>query len=127
MKTIKLIIAMLLTLSLVSFNSGPMFRTQNKVVINTNLLLDPTSFTFISGSASISVTVTCNTTWNVSNIVCSAGGTFISCNPTSGTGNGSFTISVTENTGYPRFGTVTVTAGGVNAYVDIEQDGELLI
>lgn len=86
-----------------------------------SLVVSPTSHFFGSISGSVTVYVTCNTTWTVSDDQF-----FITCSPTSGTGNGQFILSVTSNPNYLRFGTVTVTAGTLNAYVDIEQEGDML-
>ena len=76
------------------------------LVINAcNLTVSPTSLSFTSSAGSQNVSVTSNSTWNVTDDA-----SWITVSPTSGSNNGSITVTVTENTGAQRTGTVTVTA-----------------
>jgi hypothetical protein len=51
--------------------------------------------------------------------------TWLSASPTSGSGNGSFTVAATANTGTTsRNGTVTVTGGGITRTIAVTQSGQ---
>ena len=67
------------------------------------------------------VNVTSNRSWTVSK-----SNSFIVVSRTSGSGNSSFTITCSENSGAPRTGSVTVTAGNVTRTIQISQDGKPL-
>jgi mannan endo-1,4-beta-mannosidase len=82
-----------------------------------NLTVSPTSLSFTSGASSSPVSVTANVSWTVTD-----NQTWITASPTSGTSNGSFTVSVTANTGTAaRTGTVTVTGGGFTRTIAVTQ------
>jgi mannan endo-1,4-beta-mannosidase len=82
-----------------------------------NLAVGTTSLSFASGAASSPVAVTANVSWTVTD-----NQTWISVSPTSGSSNGSFTVSATANTGTAsRTGTVTVTGGGLTRTVAVTQ------
>jgi mannan endo-1,4-beta-mannosidase len=82
-----------------------------------NLSLSPTSLSYASGASSLPVAVTANVSWTVTD-----NQTWITASPVSGTSNGSFTVSVTANTGTAaRTGTVTVTGGGLTRTVAVTQ------
>ena len=59
-----------------------------------NLTVSPTTLSFASAASSSPVTVTANVSWTVTD-----NQTWITASPTSGTNNGSFTVSATANTG----------------------------
>ncbi|HEY6126251.1 MAG TPA: BACON domain-containing carbohydrate-binding protein [Steroidobacteraceae bacterium] len=82
-----------------------------------NLTVAPSTLSFASGAASSPVTVTANVSWTVTD-----NQTWITASPTSGTNNGSFTVSATANTGTAsRSGTVTVTGGGLTRTIAVTQ------
>jgi len=84
-----------------------------------NLTLSQTSLSFASAAASSAVNVTANVSWTVTDDQ-----TWLSASPTSGSNNGSFTVSATANTGSTnRSGTVTVTGGGLTRTVAVTQAG----
>jgi len=84
-----------------------------------NLTLSQTSLSFASAAASSAVNVTANVSWTVTDDQ-----TWLSASPTSGSNNGSFTVSATANTGTTsRTGTVTVTGGGLTRTVAVTQAG----
>lgn len=109
--------AVLLTLVLTSFTSGPMFRSQNKPEVI--LYTDFVALNFEQEGGSTSVNITCNTAWSTSYM-----GGFITRSPISGSGNGKITITTTNNAlGADRQGTVTITAGSKSVVIDIYQYG----
>jgi len=84
-----------------------------------NLTLSSGSLSLASTAASSPISVTANVSWTVTDDQ-----TWLSESPTSGTNNGSFTISATANTGTTaRTGTVTVTGGGITRTVTVSQAG----
>ena len=84
-----------------------------------NLTLSTTSLSLASGASSAAVTVTANVSWTVTDDQ-----SWLSASPTSGSGNGSFTVSATANTGTTsRTGTVTATGGGLTRTVSVTQSG----
>ena len=83
----------------------------------TNLTVSPTSLSLASGASSGTVSVTSNTSWTVTD-----NQTWITVSPTSGSNNGSFTVSATANTATTaRTGTVTVAGGGITRTVAVTQ------
>ena len=84
-----------------------------------NLTLSQSSLSFASAASSSAVNVTANVSWTVTDDQ-----TWLSASPTSGSNNGSFTVSATANTGTTsRTGTVTVTGGGLSRTVAVTQAG----
>jgi mannan endo-1,4-beta-mannosidase len=84
-----------------------------------NLTLSQTALSFASAASSSAVNVTANVSWTVTDDQ-----TWITASPTSGSNNGSFTVSATANTGTTsRSGTVTVTGGGLTRTVAVTQAG----
>jgi mannan endo-1,4-beta-mannosidase len=85
-----------------------------------NLALSQTSLSFASAASSSAVNVTANVSWTVTDDQ-----TWLSASPTSGSNNGSFTVSATANTGSAsRTGTVTVTGGGLTRTIAVSQAGQ---
>ncbi|MDL2262130.1 S8 family serine peptidase [Bacteroidales bacterium OttesenSCG-928-I21] len=83
------------------------------------LAVTPSSLSFISTGGAQSVTVTSNTTWTVSES-CS----WITISPTSGTNNGSFSVTAAANTGASRTCTITVSGAGVTSQtITVSQSG----
>ena len=74
--------------------------------------INPTSLSFTSAAGPQTVSVTTTGSWSLSE-----GLSWLSGNPSSGTGNGSFTITVTANTGTIRTGDVSVGFGTGNPAV----------
>ena len=90
--------------------------TQAAPATNT-LSVSPTSLSFASSAGSSTASVSSNVSWTVS-----ANQTWIAVTPTSGSNNGSLTVSVTANTGTAsRSGTVTVSGGGLTAIISVTQ------
>lgn len=81
------------------------------------LLVSPTSLNFSSAGSTQSFSITSNTSWTVSD-----NAAWISVSPTSGSNNGTVSVTVTTNTGAARNGTVTVTAGTLTRTVSVSQD-----
>ena len=86
-----------------------------------NLTVSPTSLPLASGASSGTVSVTANVTWTVGDDQ-----TWLSTSSTGGSGNGSFTVSATANTGTSsRSGVVSVTGGGLPARtITVTQAGQ---
>jgi mannan endo-1,4-beta-mannosidase len=85
-----------------------------------NLTLSQTALSFGFGASSSPVNVTANVSWTITD-----NQTWLTVSPTSGTNNGSFTVSATANTGTTsRSGTVTVTGGGLTRVVSVSQAGQ---
>ena len=86
----------------------------------TNLSVNPTSISLGAGAASSAVAVTANVGWSVTDDQ-----SWITASPTSGTNNGSFTVSATANTGTAsRGGNVTVSGGGQSRVIGVSQAGQ---
>jgi glycosidase len=81
-----------------------------------NLTVSPTSLSLGAGAASGTINVTSNVAWTVTD-----NQTWITTSVTSGSNNGSFTVSATANTGAARSGTVTVTGGGITQTINVLQ------
>jgi endo-1,4-beta-xylanase len=83
------------------------------------LTVSPPTLSVASAAGSSTVTVTSNTSWTVSDDQ-----TWITTSATSGSNNGSFTVSVAANTGTTnRTGTVTVVGGGITRTISVTQSG----
>ena len=89
-----------------------------------NLSVSPTSKTVGCASGSYSVSVSSNVSWSV-NESCS----WVTISPSSGSGNGSFTVNYTENAGSTRSCTINISGDcGANATHTLTQtDGSLSI
>lgn len=88
--------------------------------VGNSLIVAPTSLSFGSGASSSPVTVTGNVGWTATDDQA-----WLSIAVPSGTGNGSFTVLATANTGTSsRSGTVTVTGGGITRQVAVTQSGQ---
>ena len=84
------------------------------------LTLDPSTEWHLSERAeSRTINVTSNTTWNVSSNASWL--TISNISPANRTGNGSFRINTTANTGVWRQGTITVTGGGLTRQIRVTQ------
>lgn len=82
-----------------------------------SLTVSPASMSFGANASSQTLTITSNTTWTVSDDQ-----SWITPGTTSGTNNGSSSISVLANsTGASRSGTVTVSGGGITRTVTVTQ------
>jgi mannan endo-1,4-beta-mannosidase len=85
-----------------------------------NLTVNPTSLSLGAAASNSSIAVTANVSWTVTDDQ-----TWLSASPTSGSGNGSFTVAATANTGTTsRNGTVTVSGGGVTRTIAVTQSGQ---
>jgi len=83
------------------------------------LTVSPTSWNPTSSASNQAVTVTSNTTWTVTSNQTWLTVTNIA--PTNRTGNGSFTMNVTANTGVARTGTITIAGGGITRTITVTQ------
>ena len=84
------------------------------------LSVSPDELIFGYSSSTLPVTVTSNQSWTVSNSL----GWVTNVSPSSGTGNGTFNVTVSSNnTGVLRNGNITVTAAGLTETIYVEQDG----
>ena len=83
------------------------------------LTLSASTWAPTAAAASTTVNVTANVSWTVSDDQ-----TWLTESVASGSGNGSFTLSATANTGTTaRTGTVTVTGGGITRTIAVTQAG----
>ncbi len=80
------------------------------------LTISPTTHSSPFGGDTFTISITSNVSWTVTD-----NQTWISCNPTTGSNNGSTTVTVSANTGAARSGTVTVTGGGITQTCIITQ------
>lgn len=95
--------------------------TSQAAGLSHTLTVSPTSESFDDLGGSVMITVTSNTSWNVTDDV-----GWITTSPSSGNGNGSFEIMCDTNGGSnsdTRSGTVTVTGGGISKTIRISQTG----
>ena len=84
-----------------------------------SLSLSSSSLSFDAASASDRVNVSGNVSWSVTD-----NRSWISVTPTSGSGNGSFTVQVAAHSGTSaRNGTVTVSGGGLTRSLTVAQQG----
>ncbi len=88
--------------------------------VGNNLSVAPASLSLGAGASSSPVAVTSNVGWTVTD-----NQTWLTVAPTSGTNNGSFSVSATANTATTaRSGTVTVSGGGVSRPIAVTQAGQ---
>lgn len=88
--------------------------------VGNNLSVSPASLSLGAGASSSPVAVTSNVSWTVAD-----NQTWLTVAPTSGTNNGSFSVSATANTATTaRSGTVTVTGGGISRPIAVTQAGQ---
>jgi hypothetical protein len=88
--------------------------------VGDSLNVSPTSLSFGAGASSSPATVTANLGWTVTD-----NQTWLSVAPTSGTNNGSFTVSATANNATTnRSGTVTVSGNGISRAITVMQAGQ---
>jgi hypothetical protein len=81
--------------------------------------VSPTSLSFGAAAGQSAVAVTANVSWTVTD---DQG--WITASPTSGTNNGSFSVSAAANTGTAsRSGNVTVSGGGQSRVIGVSQAG----
>ncbi|GHT19797.1 hypothetical protein AGMMS4957_04870 [Bacteroidia bacterium] len=91
--------------------------TVTQAAANATLTLDQTSISATPATASYPIVVTSNSTWTVSSNV-----GWCTMRPLSGTGNGTITVSVAENTtASSRSAIITVTAGAATQMVIVTQ------
>jgi endo-1,4-beta-xylanase len=84
-----------------------------------NLTVSPTSLSVAAGAGSSTISVTSNVSWTVTD-----NQSWLTESPTSGSNNGSFSVSYTANSSTSsRSGTVTVTGGGITQTITVTQSG----
>jgi hypothetical protein len=104
-----------------SSNGSQQYRVTNFSVATgtaSNLNVSPTSLSVASGGGNNTISVTSNVSWSVTD-----NQSWISVSPTSGSNNGSFTVTTSNNTSASRSGTVTVTGGGITRTINVSQSG----
>jgi len=82
-----------------------------------SLATSPTSLSPSNAASHTTIDVTSNVSWTVS----SNSTSWLTVSPSSGSDNGSFTATVTANTGSARNGTITVTGGGDTVTIPVTQ------
>ena len=88
--------------------------------VGNSLTVAPASLSLGAGASSSPVAVTSNVSWTVADDQ-----TWLSVAPTSGSNNGSFSVSATANTAATaRSGTVTVSGGGISRPIAVTQAGQ---
>jgi Viral BACON domain/Secretion system C-terminal sorting domain/Putative binding domain, N-terminal len=88
-------------------------RTVNVTQPKANTLtLSPTTWTTSSTAKNTTITVTSNATWTISESI-----SWLTLNKTSASNNGTFTMTITANTGTQRTGNVTVSVPGLAAQI----------
>jgi len=93
--------------------------TVNQAPINAYLAVTPTAIVKPHTSGSFSVQVSSNISWGVSESC-----TWLSCSPTNGSNNGTFTVTYDENTSQnSRTGIITVSGSGLSETVTLTQNG----
>jgi hypothetical protein len=105
----------------ITFTSGTLTRTVAiaQVAIAPILTADPTAIESTAGAASHSVAVTSNLDWTAA---VSAGATWCTVSPATGTENGTVTVNVALNAATAsRVATVTITAGTLTRAVSVTQ------
>jgi hypothetical protein len=102
----------------VTVTGGGFTRTINvsQAAAGSSLSVSPTSISVGAAAGNSTITVTSNVSWTVTD-----NQTWISTSATSGANNGSFTVSVTANTGAARTGTVTVAGGSITRTISVSQ------
>jgi hypothetical protein len=103
----------------VVFTSGGVTQTVTVTQAGATLVVTPTTWTPTFSAMTLTIPVTANSTW----IAVSSQPTWLTLSTASGTGNGNVTVSVTQNTGIARTGTVVFTSGGVTQTVTVTQAG----
>ena len=101
------------------------FHTKEIVVsqVNSTLSVSKESLSFGAPQSTTTVTISSNTKWTAS---CSPV-SWLSVNPTSGTGNSTITVKASAaSSSSPREGTVTIKAGELTRTIKISQDGVTL-
>jgi hypothetical protein len=101
----------------VTITSGEITRTITVTQASANLSIYPTSLCLGSTASSAIINVTSNTTWNVSHN--RPWLTISDIAPANRTGNGSFRLNASANTGASRVATVTVTAAGLTRTITV--------
>lgn len=81
------------------------------------LTVSPSTLSFLSDAGSDAVNINSNASWSVSDDA-----SWISVNPTNGSGNGTVTVTVIENTGGVRSGTVTVSNASITRIISVNQE-----
>lgn len=83
----------------------------------TTLSVSPNSLFFRDNTASKTVNVSCNSSWSIT------APDWVKCEPSSGSGDGSVTVSITDDSGFSHSGSVTVTADGLMETVSVKVSG----
>jgi hypothetical protein len=111
-----------ITVSAVVRRSGLVEETHHWSLVGANLSINPPSWTAPPAGATQPVSVTSNVSWTVS-----SNQSWLRVSPTSGSNNGSFTMTADPNTsGSSRSATVTVTGGGISRPISITQAAVVL-
>jgi len=91
---------------------------EQETTVTPELTLNTASVAAFNAAANYAVTVTCNTAWTAA---VSNNATWCTVSPKTATGNGTLTVSVTENTTSERTATVTISAGTLTKTIAVTQ------
>jgi xyloglucan-specific exo-beta-1,4-glucanase len=83
-----------------------------------SLNVSPASLAYSSAGGTQAVSVTADVSWSVS-----SNAAWLTASPLSGSGNGSFNVTASANTGATRTGAITVTGGGLTRTISVSQAG----
>jgi len=84
--------------------------------VDVNLVISPTTFNATNSFQSFTLTITSDVSWTVTDNVA-----WISTSPSSGSNNGSVSVTILSNGGAFRAGIITVTGGGRTATCAVSQ------
>lgn len=105
---------------MVIISGGGVTRTvtvnQQASSVSPSIVVSPASLTFPWNGSPQYLSVSSNVPWTAA-----ANQTWISVNPSSGSGNGTVTVTCTRNGGSLRRGTVTISGGGITRTIQVEQ------
>jgi hypothetical protein len=107
----------------ITFTAGTLIQTVSvtQTTASPALSVSPASISATVATDNYSIVVTSNVTWTAE---ASAGATWCTVSPATGTGDGTVTVSVAENAAVaPRAATVTVTSGTLIHVVSVTQAG----
>jgi hypothetical protein len=107
----------------VTITGGGITRTvtvaQEGQPVDDFLEVSPNSLNFAHTGGSENVSIDSNVNWSVSD-----NRSWITVAPTSGSNNGSITVTASTNSGSARSGSVTITGGGITRTVTVAQEGQ---
>ncbi len=88
-------------------------------LVQKSLLVNVSEVNFTTKNESKSVSITANIPWTIA----SSNATWLTISRSSGSNNGTFSITVTQNSGAERNGTITLSGGGITREIRVFQLG----